>query len=142
MDDIVTKYSMRTGNNWGTGIILINKEGKTLVGLRTDTKTWATPGGKVNVGETILEGIIRETKEETNLKISKPEYIDVVVSAFNNDKVWLSFLFIKKDVKGEVKPQISEFSELKWVSLSELRKMELFEPTKMLVDELTKRKLI
>lgn len=132
---------MKQGNNWGTGVLITDKANKILVGLRTDTKDWATPGGKVNLGETPLEGIIRETREESNLKIN-PKYIDVKVGAFKNKKVWCSFLFLAKGVSGKVIPQKSEFKEFKWVTKEELKKLKLFRPTKMMISIFEKKGIL
>ena len=36
MDDLVVKYHMRTGNNWGTGIVIVNDDNQVLMELRND----------------------------------------------------------------------------------------------------------
>jgi ADP-ribose pyrophosphatase YjhB (NUDIX family) len=54
--------------------IVLNEEGKILLQLRSDTHVWALPGGAMEIGETIGQTAVRETKEETGLDI-EPEYI-------------------------------------------------------------------
>ena len=45
-------------------IVLKNQEGKTLI-LKHNTGNWLLPGGKINKGESAIEGLKREIKEET-----------------------------------------------------------------------------
>ena len=44
-------------------------DGMVLLIQRADFKTWALPGGRVDVGESVAEAAIREVYEETGLKI-------------------------------------------------------------------------
>jgi mutator protein MutT len=139
---LITNYTMRHGNNWGVGVLILNNKNQALVGLRTDTKDWCTPGGKVEVGETVLKGILRETKEEVNLKLRNPELVDVIVKPFRNNKVWVTFMFLATEYSGKEKPQLSELSELNWVNLEELKHMNLFEPTRVMLDIFELNKVI
>jgi ADP-ribose pyrophosphatase YjhB (NUDIX family) len=53
---------------------IVVKEGKILLQRRSNTGLWALPGGTMEIGETIGEAAIRETKEEAGLDV-EPEYI-------------------------------------------------------------------
>lgn len=44
-------------------IVLKNKDGKILI-LKHKTGNWLLPGGKINKGESAVEGLTRELKEE------------------------------------------------------------------------------
>jgi 8-oxo-dGTP pyrophosphatase MutT (NUDIX family) len=55
--------------------IAVNQEGKILLQHRSDNHLWALPGGAMEIGETIAEAAVRETKEETGLDV-EPEYIN------------------------------------------------------------------
>ena len=126
----LTQIKKKSGDSWGTGCILINNKGEILVGKRTDTKNWCTPGGKVDYGETVVEGMKREVKEEANLTVKSYKCYEAHVGAFNNDKMWLSFMFICKDFSGNVTPQLSEISGWVWLTIEEIKKLDLFPPTK------------
>ena len=56
--------------------VIIRSDGKFLITQRVMTKEWApgwwvNPGGAVKAGESSLEAVIREVKEETGLDVSK-----------------------------------------------------------------------
>lgn len=64
----------------GIGIMIRNKKGEVLLGLRKGSHgsgEWSFPGGHLEMGETVFETAKRETKEETNLDINKFELISV-----------------------------------------------------------------
>lgn len=58
---------------WLVGGAVIERDGQLLLvhnlrrGGRTD---WSTPGGVIDAGETLLEGLTREVEEETGLRVT------------------------------------------------------------------------
>jgi 8-oxo-dGTP diphosphatase len=72
MEEDLTKYKY-TDASIG---VLFNNKGEILLLRRSDTDSWmplkySFVGGKVENGEKISDGLIRETKEETNLNVTK-----------------------------------------------------------------------
>ena len=73
----------------GTQVSLLidNGKGRVLLQLRDDKdcipfpNCWSTFGGAVEEGETPLEAVKREIKEELDLDIDNPEFVDV----YNHD---------------------------------------------------------
>ena len=68
---------------------VIFHEGQVLLALRRDIGWWNQPGGGLEVGETVEEGVCREVREETGLEVeverlvgvySKPQKQEVVLS--------------------------------------------------------------
>ena len=64
----------------GMGIMVMDKNGRVLLGLRNDDAakasselhgegTWTMPGGKFEFGDDLLSGAARELKEETDLDL-------------------------------------------------------------------------
>ena len=63
----------------GLGVILVNSEGKILVGKRkgSHAQKWSIPGGHLEPGHTFEFDAAREVKEETDLDIEHPRVIAV-----------------------------------------------------------------
>jgi 8-oxo-dGTP pyrophosphatase MutT (NUDIX family) len=53
-----------------SGVLAVNERGEILLQRRRDTGQWALPMGKQELGETIAECAIRETKEETGVDVA------------------------------------------------------------------------
>src|SRR4051794_2807455 len=47
---------------------VLNDKGELLLIRRTDNENWAMPGGAMDIGETIAEAGVRETREETGIE--------------------------------------------------------------------------
>lgn len=55
------------------GAIIENEHNEILLQLRSDTKDYGVPGGNLELGESLIEALIREVKEETGILISADE---------------------------------------------------------------------
>lgn len=78
-----------------------------------------TSGGHVKVGESSLEAIIRETKEEIGIDVSKDDLIKIL--EVKEKQKFVDIYFIEKDVKIEdLTLQVEEVSDAKYFSLKEL----------------------
>ncbi len=52
-----------------TSGIIVDQRGELLVVKRSDTRTWAVPGGTLDLGEAPDQGVTREVEEETGFKV-------------------------------------------------------------------------
>lgn len=114
----------------GLGVILI-KDGKILLGMRhpdpdkadsafRSAGEWCLPGGKIDFGETLEEGAIRETKEETGIMIKDPKVISVH-NCKNEHAHFLTAGLIAKEWEGEAKVmEPDEIIEWKWFDINDL----------------------
>lgn len=132
LKELVTTSSMKQGNNWGTGMLVIHPvTRKLLLGKRTDTCNYCSPGGKVEVGESPLQGVLRETKEESNIKVNSCKLYDYEMHTAENGKNWTSFMFLTDDFDdSEIKNQESEVEPWGWFTVEEALSMDLFPPTR------------
>lgn len=111
-----------------TGIIM-NSKNEILISKRAEHKKfglmWECNGGSILAGETSLEGIIRELKEELGIEFSKKEAI--FLKEIRRDKIPPNFkdlwLFRRNvDLKDITFPD-GEATEAKWVTINEFTKM-------------------
>ena len=59
------------------GGILADEKGRVLLQLRGDKKTWAIPGGAMELGETSLQAAVREFHEETGISVEAKRLLNV-----------------------------------------------------------------
>jgi ADP-ribose pyrophosphatase YjhB (NUDIX family) len=58
---------------------------------------WSLPGGKLKLGESLLQGIRRELEEETGLRIEGQELLEVLESVWRADNGQVEFHYILFD---------------------------------------------
>ena len=82
---------------------------------------WSAPGGKMELGESPDECVIREIHEETGLTISTPT-LRAIVTVIDQDYPmhWLLFVYRVETFSGDVKRLDTEEGELRWIPLSEM----------------------
>lgn len=111
------------------GCIIIN-DNKVL--LINDTNgNWGFPKGHVEENETDIETAIRETKEEVNLDVEVDENRKYTIK-YKTDRDTLKTVvyFVAKIKGGEIKPQIGEVNEIKWLDFNEAMQKITYENVK------------
>ena len=90
---------------------------------------WTIPGGLVELGEDTEQTVIREVREETNLKVEEPRLIDVVdsITVDGNSKIKYHFVILDYFVKlkGGTLKAADDAAELKWVKFDEVENYDL-----------------
>jgi 8-oxo-dGTP diphosphatase len=92
---------------------VIVREGRVLVARRRDIGWWNLPGGGVESGETVDEGLIREVREEVCAEVE----IDRLVGVYSKplkDEVALTFLCHLRPGQERALDVSDEVSELLW----------------------------
>ena len=84
----------------GAYAVIIDKKDRILLSHRRDLDLWNLPGGHVEKGELPTEAVIRETKEETGLKIKVKSMIGIYKKS-QIDR--FDFVFLGKKNGGKLK---------------------------------------
>ena len=144
LKELVTSSSMKTGNNWGTGMLIVHPDTKKLLlGKRTDTGNYCSPGGKVEIGESPLQGVLRETLEESNIPVNSCNLYSYELHTAENGKDWTSFMFFTDDFDdSNIQNQESEVEPWDWYSLDEALSMDLFPPTRKSIERSVEANLL
>jgi mutator protein MutT len=114
----------------GLGVIL-ERDGKILLGKRhpdpdkadsafRSAGEWSLPGGKLEWGESIEDGAVREVKEETGITIKNPEVISVH-NCKNEHAHFMTVGLIAHEWEGEAQVmEPDEMTEWQWFDLNNL----------------------
>ena len=115
----------------GVGAVILD-HGKLLLEKRGNEPAkgkWSIPGGVVELGETLEDAVIRETKEETCLDVEAPRLIDVVYQVDLDEEGRVKYHFVIVDYFVTVKDgqvnAASDADELQWVPLGEVENYNL-----------------
>lgn len=107
---------------------LVQKDGKFLVTKRKMTDgympgLWDLPGGTVESGETVLEGLVREVMEETGLTVRIGAPIGVYTTLTQlPERQNVTITFACDWIFGDV--VLDEHDEFRWVTPSELSALD------------------
>lgn len=109
-----------------TGILIEDNKILLVKQKVSDKRNWSLPGGKLEQGETIEQGILREIKEETGLDVEVLRLLYLCdVSASGNTLLHITFLL--KKVAGDIELPSNEFEsnpiyDVEFVPVAELSK--------------------
>ena len=111
--------------------VVVLKDHKILLNLRSDTNTWGIPGGAAELGETLEDTAARELKEETNLTANHFKLLNVFSGRDfyfkypNGDELYsVAALYLANDITGDLKITDGESFALQYFSKDELPELE------------------
>jgi 8-oxo-dGTP diphosphatase len=110
----------------GVGAVVV-QGGRALIVRRATEPLkgqWSIPGGMLELGEKLREGLAREVLEETALEVEVGDVLDVVDSIFPDAEGRTQFHYVLIDyrckVRGGTATAGSDVSEVRWVTSEEL----------------------
>lgn len=115
-------------------VVLYTESGKILLqerkGFSKFGEVWTFFGGKIEEGETPLDAVVREIKEELNFELIKPIHIDsestITRSIINNKEVNLSAeVYVKKIDEDKNIFRLEEGSNMAFFDIKEAKKLKL-----------------
>lgn len=108
---------------------IFNSAGQTLLTKRSPEKknypnTWSPTGGAVQAGETSLQAIARELREETGIVAAETEFALMMSLRISSRSYFSDIYSLKKDVPlSQIVLQEGETCDAKWVNRAEFEAM-------------------
>jgi 8-oxo-dGTP diphosphatase len=114
---------------------VIIQNGKYLIARRQAGgslgKKWEFPGGKVEPGETPEEGLVRELKEEFNIKVKPGKFIGSHQFK-NNDKEYELMAYFTEIIEGTI--TLTVHDEIQWVKAGEFDTFDIAASDKAIIN--------
>jgi ADP-ribose pyrophosphatase YjhB (NUDIX family) len=113
-------------------VVVTDDAGRILMIHRSDNDNWAVPGGAMDLGESIIDCAVRETKEETGIDCevtglagiyTDPKHI-VFYTSDGEARQEFSIVFTAKAVGGTPTPS-SESRQVEWVERERLGELQM-----------------
>jgi ADP-ribose pyrophosphatase YjhB (NUDIX family) len=108
-------------------VAVTNEAGELLLVRRSDSDNWALPGGAVDLGESLAQAAVRETKEESGIDCeitgltgiySDPAHV-LLYTSNGEVRQEFSIVLTARATGGQPTPS-SETSEVRWVRLDDV----------------------
>jgi ADP-ribose pyrophosphatase YjhB (NUDIX family) len=108
-------------------VVVVNDAGEILMIRRTDNDNWAVPGGAIDLGESVAQAAVRETREESGIECditgivgiySDPKHV-LLYTSNGEVRQEFSIVLTARPLSGQPTPS-SETSEVRWVPVSEV----------------------
>ena len=108
-------------------VVVTNDQGQILLIRRSDNDNWAVPGGAIDLGESMTQAAVRETKEESGIDCeiaglvgiyTDPRHI-ILYTSNGEARQEFSILLTARPVGGQPTPS-DESSEVRWVDRADL----------------------
>lgn len=119
------------------GVIFSSSREQVLVALRKPGQhqgnRWEFPGGKLESGEALQDGLVRELHEEIGITATQCQARSIIEHEYPEKQVRLHFWDV---LAFEGEPQGVEGQRLQWVALPDLGSLVFPEANQPIVDEL------
>lgn len=122
-------------------VALVREDGRILVQQRAPGRSmaglWEFPGGKVEPGETPERALIREIEEELSVSLAADALAPAVFASEPlGERHLLLLLYVAHQWSGEAQPL--DASAIRWVTVDEMRALEMPPADVPLVEALAK----
>ena len=103
-------------------VVVLNSQGELLLTKRSvepGIGLWCLPGGFIELGETLLETVVRETAEETGIQVAPGEIIDAVskIGGYHGDVIIIGYT--AEIIGGKLSPG-DDAEEAAFITLDQL----------------------
>lgn len=121
--------------------VVVNDEGALLLIHRSDNDNWALPGGAMDLGESLVETAVRETREETGITCevtglvgiyTDPKHV-ILYTSDGEARQEFSVVFTARAVSGTPTPS-SESRRVEWVDRDAVGELRMDRSMRIRVD--------
>ncbi|GAA4755028.1 NUDIX hydrolase [Actinomycetospora chibensis] len=120
--------------------VVLDDHGRVLLIQRTDNGLWALPGGAQDLGESVSQAAVRETREETGLKVEVTGIVGVYsdprhVISYDDGEVRQEFSVClrARPLAGDLATS-TESRVVRWVDPSQLDQLEMHPTMRLRVE--------
>jgi ADP-ribose pyrophosphatase YjhB (NUDIX family) len=108
-------------------VVVVNGAEEILMIRRSDNDNWAVPGGAIDLGESVAQAAIRETREESGIGCeitglvgiySDPRHV-ILYTSNGEARQEFSIVLTARSVSGDPTPS-QESKEVRWVPASDV----------------------
>lgn len=99
--------------------VVIDEAGRALVIQRRDNGRWEPPGGRLDMGEQVLAGLVREVEEETGVQAAPVRATGIY---HNVSRGVVALVFRCRHAGGEARTT-DEAAAVRWVTPDEAREL-------------------
>ena len=115
--------------------------GQLLLVRRCDSGTWELPGGRVDVGESAVEAAVRETSEESGIRVRITGLVGLftdpawVVEAVGGNEIRQQFVvcFHGRTIWGRPHPDLQEASDAAWFEPADVAALPVQPAARLLI---------
>jgi ADP-ribose pyrophosphatase YjhB (NUDIX family) len=124
-----------------TNVVVANDDGEILLIRRSDNDNWALPGGAMDIGESLPAAAVRETLEETGVRVeltglvgtyTDPRHI-IVYTSNGEARQEFSIVYSARPIAGRPTPS-RESREVAWVAPAQLDDLPMHPSMRMRID--------
>ncbi|MGD0558223.1 MAG: NUDIX domain-containing protein [Streptosporangiaceae bacterium] len=108
-------------------VVVVNEAGEILLIRRSDNGNWAVPGGAIDLGESMVDAAVRETREESGIETeitgivgiyTDPKHL-ILYTSNGEVRQEFSIVLTARPLGGELTLS-SESTEVRWVPRADL----------------------
>jgi ADP-ribose pyrophosphatase YjhB (NUDIX family) len=108
-------------------VVLTNDAGQILLIRRSDNDNWAVPGGAIDLGESMTQAAVRETREESGVECEVTGLVGIYtdpchVILYTSDgevRQEFSIVLTARVIGGQLRPS-SESRDVRWVDVADV----------------------
>lgn len=124
----------------GGAALTVDEQGRILLQRRADSGNWSLPGGTMELGETLGDAVMRETREETGLDVELTGIVGVYtdprhVIAYADGEVRQEFVvvFSARPVGGTLAVS-DESTDVGWFDPSTVANLQMHDSVRLRIE--------